>query len=418
MRDMASLRARLRRAGSTTHPKTARPAAPRTIPDHWPGHSAASSRGEYYYLETDYAPDHRHGRIALGALASQGLPANDLLGFQPRGALGELLFLDTETTGLSGGAGTFAFLVGIGRMRGDRYVLRQYFLRDPAEEAAMLDAVLAEFATAAGLVTFNGRGFDVPILEARGTIRLRRRVSLADTPHLDLLPHARRFWRGRLESCSLGTLEEQALGIRREARDVESYLIPAMYRAYLEDGDAAPLEDVIYHNACDILSMVALTADLFERYRRPPEDPLEPPDSLALARMYAARGQAQPAERALRAALGAALDEAGVLRAHGMMAALLKHGRRSAESVEHWQAWHALAPGDPQPCIELAKYYEWEARDLEAALRWAHAAERAARRGRDSWQRAVLLKEIEHRKARLEARQKSTGGTKKPARHA
>jgi uncharacterized protein YprB with RNaseH-like and TPR domain len=286
---MASIRARLRRAGNAAHAKNPRPAAPRSIPEHWAGHTAASARGEYYYLETQYAPDHRHGRIALGALAAQDLPASDLLGFQPRGALGELLFLDTETTGLSGGAGTFAFLVGLGRMQGDRYVLRQYFLRDPAEEAAMLDAVLAELSTAAGLVTFNGRGFDVPILEARGTIRLRRRVSLTDTPHLDLLPHARRFWRGRLDSCSLGTLEEQALGILREARDVESYLIPAMYRAYLEDGEAAPLEDVIYHNACDILSMVALTADLFERYRRPPEDPLEALDGLALARMRGAR---------------------------------------------------------------------------------------------------------------------------------
>ena len=406
MSDMASLRARLKRAGSTTHARPPQPAAPRRIPAHWAGHIASSSRGDYYYLETSYAPDHQHGRIQLGALARQAMPESTLLGFQPRGTLKSLVFLDTETTGLSGGAGTFAFLVGLGRMQGDRYVLRQYFLRDPSEEAAMLEAVLGEFATAAGLVTFNGRGFDVPILEARGTIRLRKRVSLADLPHLDLLPHARRFWRGRLESCSLGTLEEQALGIVREARDVESYLIPAMYRSYLEAGDAAPLEDVIYHNACDILSMVALTADLFERYRRPPEDPLEPPDGIALGRVYAARGEAAHAESALRAALGATLDVAGQLRAHGMLAALLKHGRRAAESVEHWQAWHDLAPGDPLPCVELAKYYEWQARDMAVAARWTRAAERAARRGRDSWQRANMLKQIEHRVARLELKQK------------
>lgn len=406
MRDMTSLRARLRRAGRTTPTRALRPAAPRTIPAHWAGHTASTSRGEYFFLETSYAPDHQHGRIQLGALARQAIPESDLLGFQPRGALESLIFLDTETTGLSGGAGTFAFLVGLGRMQGDRYVLRQYFLRDPCEEAAMLEAVLGEFDSAAGLVTFNGRGFDVPILEARGTIRLRKRVSLAELPHLDLLPHARRFWRGRLESCSLGTLEEQALGIVREARDVESYLIPGMYRAYLENGDAAPLEDVIYHNACDILSMVTLTADLFERYRRPPEDPLEPPDGIALARVYAARGETVHAERALRAALDATLDEAAQLRAHGLLAALLKHGRRAAESVEHWRSWHALAPGDPLPCIELAKFYEWEARDIASAVKWARAAERAARRGRDSWQRAEILKQIEHRLERLEQKQK------------
>jgi hypothetical protein len=377
------------------------------MPAHWAGHTASSSRGEYYYLETSYALNHQHGRIQLGALARQAMPESDLLGFHPRGALESLIFLDTETTGLSGGAGTFAFLVGLGRMQGDRYVLRQYFLRDRSEEAAMLEAVLGEVSSAAGLVTFNGRGFDVPILEARGTIRLRKRISLADLPHLDLLPHARRFWRGRLESCSLGTLEERALGITREARDVESYLIPAMYRAYLEEGDAAPLEDVIYHNACDILSMVALTADLFERYRRPPEDPLEPPDGIALARVYVARGEAGHAESALRAALAAALDEAGQLRAHGMLAALLKHGRRVAESVDHWQAWHDLAPGDPLPCIELAKFYEWEARDLAAAVRWTREAARAARRARHTWQRAEMLKQIEHRLERLELKQKA-----------
>jgi hypothetical protein len=89
-----------------------------------------------------------------------------------------------------------------------------------------------------------------------------------------------------------------------------------------------------------------------------------------------------------------------------MLAALLKHGQRAAESVEHWQAWHDLAPGDPLPCVELAKYYEWQARDMAVAARWTRAAERAARRGRDSWQRANMLKQIEHRVARLELKQK------------
>jgi hypothetical protein len=176
MRDMASIRARLRRAGNAAHAKNPRPAAPRSIPEHWAGHTAASARGGRHIPEHSTHPI-IDGRIA-GRACAQDLPASDLLGFQPRGALGELLFLDTETTGLSGGAGTFAFLVGLGRMQGNRYVLRQYFLRDPAEEAAMLDAVLAELSTAAGLVTFNGRGFDVPI-QARHD-PLRRRVSLTD----------------------------------------------------------------------------------------------------------------------------------------------------------------------------------------------------------------------------------------------
>src|SRR3970282_1097652 len=98
---MPSARGRLNRAGSTTHARAPQPAAPRRIPAHWNGHTASSSRGDYYFLETSYAPDHQHGRIQLGALARQAIPESTLLGFQPRGTLDTLVFLDTETTGLS-----------------------------------------------------------------------------------------------------------------------------------------------------------------------------------------------------------------------------------------------------------------------------------------------------------------------------
>src|SRR4030067_3128990 len=127
MSDMASLRARLKRAGSTKHARPPQPAALRHIPAHWAGHTASSSRGDFYYLETSYAPGHQHGRIQLGALARQAMPESTLLGFQPRGTLDSLVFLHTATTGLSGGAGTFAFLVGLGRLQGARSGLRHDF---------------------------------------------------------------------------------------------------------------------------------------------------------------------------------------------------------------------------------------------------------------------------------------------------
>src|SRR5690606_11805408 len=167
----------------------------------------ATPLGPALCLERAYPLDHRQGRVPLTTcldvprrgwqrLLSRALPAN----FDPA----RTVFLDLETTGLGRGTGTYAFLVGIGRFLGDHFVVRQYFMRSYPDEPAVLAAVQAELEDAAGLITFNGRSFDWPLLETRATLN---RMRLPLLPHLDLLHPARRVWRPITDSCRLGDLE-------------------------------------------------------------------------------------------------------------------------------------------------------------------------------------------------------------------
>ena len=176
-------------------------------------------------------------------------------------------FIDTETSGLTGGTGTFAFLVGVGFFDGESFCVRQFFMRNPSEEPALihlLDDLLQNFQT---VVSFNGKSFDLPLLDTRFVLS-RRPFPLKNTPHLDLLAPARRLWKERLPSCSLTSLEEHILGIFREG-DVPGWMIPSLYFEYQRTGDASPLKPVFTHNALDILSMVSLTAYMVRHFAAP-----------------------------------------------------------------------------------------------------------------------------------------------------
>jgi len=166
------------------------------------------------------------------------------------------LFLDTETNGLSGGTGTFAFLVGVGFIEDDTFVVQQFFLRHPGEEPAMLTALVPLLERFDTFVTFNGKSFDIPLLETRFVLA-RRPLDLRRRPHFDLLHPARRIWRWRLTQCDLGTLERQVLGVRRAAEDVPGWLVPRYYNEYLRTGNAAPLRGVFYHNRQDIVALAS-----------------------------------------------------------------------------------------------------------------------------------------------------------------
>ena len=173
------------------------------------------------------------------------------------GAGEHLLFLDLETTGLSGGTGTYAFLCGLGAVCGRYFKVVQLFLKNPAHEAEWLCAVDACIPKDATLVTYNGKTFDIPMLTTRHILS-RMRPHWESSPHIDLLYFSRRFYRGYLESCSLGSVETHVLGVRRASGDVPGALIPEIYARYLRTGDAAPLRGVFYHNELDIASLASL----------------------------------------------------------------------------------------------------------------------------------------------------------------
>lgn len=413
--DLIARLQRLRPSRPASPPEPSEPPAA-SSPAGLPGIERITAGGAFQLIEARYPLDHRHGRLPFAALLQQPPGAVARLAKAPalaRADVRGLAFLDTETTGLAGGAGTFAFLVGLGVLEPEAFVLRQYFLRGPQEEPAMLAALLEDLAAASGWVTFNGRAFDVPMLEARLTVH-RRASPFRSRPHLDLLTPARWLYRGRLASCALNSLERHVLEVPRSQDDVPGELIPAMYTHYLRTGETSDMRRVIYHNAMDILSMVTLAAHLAEVYAQADGQPAEAPSDGAGARdpaevlrlaMWHDREQ-RPAEaeagywRALAGRLSAADRQLALER----QAALLKRQQRRAEAVPLWEQLAAFSVQDALPCVELSKYYEWKAGDAGAALAWARRAEAVIQAMPRGWRRNEAQAAIARRLERLRAK--------------
>jgi uncharacterized protein YprB with RNaseH-like and TPR domain len=386
------------------------------------GRFHTTSRGRCFCVESGYDLTHAHGTIQLASLLALppeliGWIAGDsrLAGIDPR----RMCFVDTETTGLSAGTGTMAFVVGVGFFSGDQFEVRQYFLRDPGDEPAMVEALAELLRGFDALASFNGRAFDVPILENR-FILARIPPPTAGLPHYDMIWPSRRIWRHALSSCSLGTLEREVLGVQREQDDVPSGVIPLLYRDYLRTGDARDMKRVIYHNAIDILSLVTLAARLSQALSQPYEPTgLAGAEMFGLARWYEAEGRLVEAERAYRTAIHGDLDRDLRVRTLRCLGFLLKRSGRRAESVSFWQQLALEARDDAHSTllahVELAKYFEWVERDLALATGWTRAAlETAARcpaaRGRD-----LALADLRHRLSRLERKVNTHDGSDRAA---
>lgn len=203
-----------------------------------------------YRVQSFHSLGAPHGRKILGRPEDMGV-------METFGARGSVVFLDLETTGLSGGTGTYAFLCGVGFSSGDDFTVVQFFLEGPSKESRWLRAIDSVIPHDACLVTYNGASFDLPLLRTRHVLS-RSSPSWDDAPHIDLLRHARKFYKGRLPSCSLDSMERNVLGVLRSGEDIPGRLIPEMYAQYLRTRDASHLAGVFYHNEIDIVSLAAL----------------------------------------------------------------------------------------------------------------------------------------------------------------
>lgn len=396
------LRRRLERLERRRPAKRAKALRPSSLP---PGEEIQTNRGVAFRIENRYPGRQRHGKTALAdllsfdtALAAEVAGDKSLRQVSPEG----LLFVDLETTGLVGGAGTIGFLIGVGAFEGASFRLRQYFLRDPEEEPAMLEALRADLEAADGVVSFNGRTFDLPLLQNRYTMALRHRWKLTEFPHLDLLYPSRRLWRSSLADCRLTTLEQRVLGIQRSDQDIPGEQIPGMYLDYLRTGDATQMSKVIYHNAIDILSLVGLANRILDRYQSDDPTRLSSGEALAVARWHQQAGRIELAEAAYRTALEGGSSEQIQVEAIRRLVQQLKREDRRLEGVVELERWHALRPGDPTPCIELAMLYEWHHKDLQLALHWAEKARAAVAGWKAGWRRDRMEAEIAHRITRIE----------------
>jgi hypothetical protein len=357
--------------------------------------------GDVFVAEQAFPHDYLHGASSIGfssplSLISQWADDNRISEL----TINRFAFLDTETSGLSGGTGTYAFLVGVGRFAEEGFVLRQFFMRDPAEEPALLEALAQFLAPCEALVTFNGKAFDAPLLETRYSLH-RIPPPFKGYSHLDLLPLARRLWRDRLPSRALKYLEENVLGMTRASEEVPGYEIPWLYFDYLRTGDARPLAGVFYHNAMDVVAMAALLSHMHGMLANPFDGNIQHGlDFIALGKLYEHLGHWDEAARLYERGLEADLTEADFGVAAKRLSILHKRRGDLDQAIRLWEA--ASKEGHLYAFIELAKYHEHKGHDANEALKWTKAAlERVRETDLPKFMREYWLDELKHREARL-----------------
>lgn len=372
------------------------------------GELIENASGVCYVAHAKHRPDHQHGLAPLAQFLTLSpdtlarLARDDALAtVDPRKAV----FVDTETTGLAGGAGTYAFMIGIGYFADEEFVVEQFFMRDYGEEPAQLAALAERLGQFEAVVSFNGKAFDLPLIQTRLTLS-RIPSALAGAPHLDLLFPSRRLWKEMLPSCALSSLETDVLQVTRTGEDVPGYLIPALYFDYLRNGDARPMAGVFYHNVQDILSLVTLSVRLCHALENPLDAGIDPMEKLGLARMYEDAGLIDESAQVYQAALGGALAPAHEWAALRRLSLMLKRAGRRDEAADIWRIMlDDEGNRDLFAFVELAKHHEWHVIDLsEAAAITAHALA-LVERWYGYWQRDKAIDELQHRLNRLQRKQ-------------
>ncbi len=328
--------------------------------DHLEGRYIETPGGSIFVRETLIPKDYAHGWLSpirypeSTALLDRYARIDEPI--EPR----KVVYIDTETTGLAGGTGTYAFMVGVGRYTADGFFLRQYVMADPGEELCLIEALDDEFRDAQATVSFNGKSFDIPLLESRFII-CEFPSPFDCMQHYDLLHPARRLWKNRSDTCQLSALEYYILGIIRSESDIPGYMIPQLYFDFLKTRDTEFFEGVLYHNREDIVSLAAfqqLIAGILEHPETYAEKVL---DRFELGKFYEHIGEfdrardqyeriTEPTE-GLKPRLSMLCKRAG------------DFSRAVSIWIEECDAEYAM--------LELAKFYEHKEKDYEKAIRYA-----------------------------------------------
>ncbi|HUS07459.1 MAG TPA: ribonuclease H-like domain-containing protein [Bryobacteraceae bacterium] len=388
MGDFQEQLAILRRRIAKVQPKGAPPSLPPPLPEpfikperyvveqYLSGQEVQTPFGAHFETERLWETHRRHGSLDISSLCD--LP-HDLLDAMSEGSLphtpcAKWAFLDTETTGLAGGSGTYAFLIGVGRITPEGFHLRQFFMRDLDEEASLLHGLteyLSQFDT---LITYNGKAYDQPLLETRFRMA-RQKPPFARLGHLDLLFGARRLWKLRFDSCRLVELENQILGVERTG-DLPGEMIPYVYFEYLKTREAWRVAPILHHNAIDILTLACLTAIVPWAFRSPVEAPLaHGAEMVGLARWLRQADRHADALQLFRRGMEKGLREELLFRTLWDIALLEKKLGRQDAAIAAFSELATCANLHRLAALEeLAKYYEHREGNYAMALEFTLTA--------------------------------------------
>jgi uncharacterized protein len=284
----------------------------------------------------------------------------------------DLLFFDTETTGLQGGTGNTIFLLGLSQMTDTCVIVKQFFLPGPEHEVALYRAFIGEINDSTHLVTYNGKSFDWPQVKTRHTLVRAEVPPLPTFTHFDLLHAARRLWKNRLESCRLGIVEPHILGVER-ADDTPGFMAPYLYFEYLHDKNPDGMEGILRHNEWDVLSLITLYIHISKLVLDPDASICSGEERLEIARWYEAIGELEQAENCYRLVIQQ--DHLQKAQAMLALAKLYKKQKKWLAAVSLWETFcqqQSFVPSEVY--IELSKVYEHHLRDFERALYYADLA--------------------------------------------
>ena len=346
------------------------------------GRAARNEFGECLVIDRRYESDRWHGDVRISDCELGSIEGLQLL--EPGLASADhrrTVFIDLETTGLSGGAGTVAFLVGCGFYDLGAFQVRQFLLTSYAAERALLSAVAEFFDDAELIVTYNGKTFDVPVMETRWLFH-RMEMPLDGVPHFDALHTARRLWKSRTDDpaeggCRLSTLERLLFDVRRVG-DVGGFEIPSRFFQFMRSGDPRPLEPVLEHNRLDLVSLAAVTARAVKMIEEGADACDDGAQALAVGRIFERAGLLARADECYRRAV--MFDKPDV-RCEGLyrLALRRRRERRFAEAADYWRAIvdateSRAAKRSPQLAAlrefaveALAIHHEHRERDLQTA---------------------------------------------------
>ena len=358
--------------------------------------------GSFVIVKTTYPATHFHGSVLLeDVIPSTTYPLSAFTAHDDPGQVtpSNLLFLDTETTGL-GGTGTVPFLIGFGRVKGSTFEVTQLLIPDYSDETAMLETLLEEIPPETTFVTYNGGAFDIPLLRDRVIINRVARDFASRNGHIDLLHPTRRLFKRRIKDCSLVNAEQQLFGFFRQS-DIPGYLIPAIYFDWLTSEDSSQMPGVLEHNRLDILSLHFLMAHIHRVFLTEGDSLRAGEDLYSLSRVYRRRSHHHKALKIC--------DR--IEQEHPEITAEMRlFHAQTLKKVGDWpravSVWEQLAPTDSREGywanVELAKYFEHRVQDYPRAVTHAKSALRTCPYSKSEKER------LTHRLQRLTSKQSNS----------